>query len=241
MSQSTILSVLEIDLETILPLETETTMTTGNQEKTMNSSSRSSCFERSAHEHRYLEAVQTAEQMGRLLDAVEGAMIERSYPPQDVFAVRLLLEEAILNAIKHGHRGDVSKVVCICCNVSDREVAASVQDEGPGFNFADVPDPCADENLDKPSGRGLLLMRTYATSLYYNDRGNGVTFFRRRSSVAPSASAAQKASTAPEVKHGEEPHRTLVKALDKSPGYFAAPRQYNHSCRWPSTCLATRV
>ncbi|HOF18390.1 MAG TPA: ATP-binding protein [Phycisphaerae bacterium] len=52
-------------------------------------------------------------------------------------------------------------------------------DEGTGFDPTRVPDPTADENLEKPSGRGLMLMRAYMDEVRYNDRGNQVFLMKR--------------------------------------------------------------
>jgi serine/threonine-protein kinase RsbW len=176
----------------------------------MNSYICNTSFDRNASEHRYLEAIQCPNQMDDLLNAVTGAMAEHDYPQQDVLAVRLLLEEAILNAIKHGHRGDISKLVCVCCNVSDHEVTASVQDEGPGFDPAAVPDPCDAANLEKPSGRGLLIMKHYATGLFHNVRGNGVSFYRRRSKTSPPASFLRLHGAATQQQTNEAPLSELL-------------------------------
>jgi anti-sigma regulatory factor (Ser/Thr protein kinase) len=59
------------------------------------------------------------------------------------------------------------------------EATFVIQDEGPGFDPASLPDPTDPENLDKVSGRGLLLMRTFMDEVSYNDRGNQVTMIKR--------------------------------------------------------------
>jgi len=57
-----------------------------------------------------------------------------------------------------------------------------VRDEGPGFDPASLPDPTDPANLDRPCGRGMLLMRTFMDNVIYNDRGNEVTLFKERES-----------------------------------------------------------
>jgi len=108
-------------------------------------------------------------------------MKRQGYPSEDGFAVRLALEEALVNAIKHGHRNDSTKVVRAGFRVTADEVWAEVQDEGPGFDPTRVADPRASENWDRPGGRGLLLMRYYMTWVRYDERGNRVTLCKRRS------------------------------------------------------------
>jgi serine/threonine-protein kinase RsbW len=62
---------------------------------------------------------------------------------------------------------------------------AEVEDEGPGFDPRTVPDPRAPENLERPSGRGLLLMGHFATWIRYNPQGNCVALCRYRSPAGP--------------------------------------------------------
>jgi serine/threonine-protein kinase RsbW len=110
-------------------------------------------------------------------------MAGAGYGQQDIHAVRLGLEEALVNAIRHGHGGDPAKTVRFQYAVSPEEVRAEVEDQGPGFDPNQVPDPLALENLEKPSGRGLLLMRHYLTEVRYNARGNVVSLRKRRTSA----------------------------------------------------------
>lgn len=110
---------------------------------------------------------------------------ENNYSMRDVFGVRLALEEALVNAIKHGNRMDPEKVVRINCQVSDRHIRVEIEDQGKGFDVNDVPDPTDDENLEKPGGRGIMLMRSFMTRLEYNDSGNRVLMEKCRDTEAP--------------------------------------------------------
>jgi serine/threonine-protein kinase RsbW len=96
----------------------------------------------------------------------------------------LSLEEALVNALRHGHGLDPTKVVRVRYHVAADVVLAEVEDEGPGFDPRAVPDPLKDENLERPSGRGILLMRRYMTSVEHKGRGNHLTLCLRRSGVA---------------------------------------------------------
>jgi len=110
---------------------------------------------------------------------------EKSYSMRDVFGVRLALEEALVNAIKHGNRMDPDKVVRINCQVSDAHIRVEIEDQGTGFDIANVPDPTDDDNLEKPGGRGIMLMRSFMTSLEYNSSGNKVVMKKIRDSEPP--------------------------------------------------------
>jgi serine/threonine-protein kinase RsbW len=114
--------------------------------------------------------------MPAVIEAVVGPMHELGYPHKDIFGVHLMLEESIVNAIKHGHQNDTSKEVEVRYRISQEHVLVEVEDEGQGFILALVPDATAPENLDKPSGRGLLLIRHYATWLRLNNWGNCLAF-----------------------------------------------------------------
>ena len=126
-------------------------------------------------------SVRAGAEIGRVADAVVAAMAAAGYPDRDRFAARLALEEAVANAVKHGHQGDPAKRVRVGYRVRADRVLVEVEDQGAGFDPRRVADPRDRENLDKPCGRGLLLMRSYTTWLRFNARGNRVTLCRARS------------------------------------------------------------
>jgi serine/threonine-protein kinase RsbW len=101
----------------------------------------------------------------------------------DLFGVRLALEEALVNAIKHGNRLDPAKNVRVQWCVDHERVVIEIEDEGEGFDPGDVPDPTADENLERPCGRGIHLMRAFMTSIEYYDRGNRVVLIKAKTIV----------------------------------------------------------
>jgi serine/threonine-protein kinase RsbW len=107
-------------------------------------------------------------------------MAAAGYPESDVFAVRLALVEALINAIKHGNGGDPAKQVRVSYLVLQGVVLAEVEDQGLGFDPKSVPDPRDPENREQPSGRGLFLMRHYMDSVTHNDLGNRVTLCKYR-------------------------------------------------------------
>lgn len=93
--------------------------------------------------------------------------------------LRVGLTEALTNAMLYGNRHDPSKRVLVEVTVLEGRVEAKVRDQGPGFDPASVPDPTLPENLSKPCGRGLFLMRELLDEVSYNDRGNEVTLVLR--------------------------------------------------------------
>jgi len=110
----------------------------------------------------------------RFQEEIEQLLQAAGAGDRDVFSVRLALEEALVNAIKHGNQMDRSKRVFISYRLVDFVLEVHITDEGPGFDPADVPDPTAVENLERPCGRGLMLMRHYMTEVAYSGRGNSV-------------------------------------------------------------------
>jgi serine/threonine-protein kinase RsbW len=106
------------------------------------------------------------------------AVHRHGYSEEAAFGIKLSLEEALVNAIKHGNKLDPRKHVRVTAEVTARHVEIIIQDEGPGFDRTCVPDPTADENLTKCSGRGLLLMEAYMTSVEYSDNGRRVRLYK---------------------------------------------------------------
>lgn len=108
-----------------------------------------------------------------------GELAKYGYSEQAVFAVRLSVEEALTNAVKHGHKLDPNKCVEFVYEVNQDQISICITDQGPGFQPKEVPDPTADENLEKASGRGLMLMRAYMDEVSYNETGNQVRMMKR--------------------------------------------------------------
>jgi len=115
---------------------------------------------------------------------VEDLIVEQAeklgYSEEDIFALRLSLEEALTNAIRHGNGQDPQKKVKIRYRARPEEVEIYIADEGKGFDPSLVPDPTREDKLECPSGRGIMLMRAYMDLLEYNARGNEVHLVKQR-------------------------------------------------------------
>lgn len=124
----------------------------------------------------------------------------------DRIRIGVALDESLMNAMHHGNlevdsslrnEGDGSayhEVIATRVNslpfkdrrvqleaeISDEFIKVRIADEGPGFSPNLVPDPTSPENLHKPSGRGLLLIRTFMTDVQHNHEGNCITMIKRR-------------------------------------------------------------
>ena len=116
----------------------------------------------------------------QVIDELLSALARLEWPETDVFGIHLAVEEAIVNAIKHGNQDDPSKFIDVLMEVSREHIRIEITDQGQGFDPTQVPDPTDDENLELPSGRGLMLMRCYMTMVEFNARGNGVIMAKER-------------------------------------------------------------
>lgn len=108
------------------------------------------------------------------------AAAAKDFNGDDVFAIHLALEEALLNAMQHGNKRDAARQITIEYFITPAKFEISITDEGAGFDPNGVPDPRCEENLRKCSGRGLLLMRSYMDAVEYNETGNCVHMVKHK-------------------------------------------------------------
>ena len=116
-----------------------------------------------------------------------------NFSEEDIFAVHLALEEAFINAVKHGNKMEASKAVRVDFAVESDKVEISMTDEGEGFDPEVIPDPRYGDNLYKPAGRGMLLMRSFMDVVEYSKHGTSVRMIRYREKRHPSKSAGKVA------------------------------------------------
>jgi len=88
--------------------------------------------------------------------------------------VLIAVTEAVNNAIKHGNKSDLSKPVHIRVSDAAESISIEVSDEGTGFDFNNLPDPTAPDNLEKENGRGIFLMKSLADSVDFEKEGRHV-------------------------------------------------------------------
>ena len=107
----------------------------------------------------------------RLIDEVRS----KFHVSEDVFGNMLVaVTEAATNAIYHGNKSDPTKKVSIQYQLKNNNLSFVVTDEGPGFDFYNLPDPTAPENLEKECGRGIFLMKHLTDQLIFADNGRVV-------------------------------------------------------------------
>ncbi len=126
-------------------------------------------------------SIPSAQAAGKgIVEQVRQQLEEAKWGARDVFGVHLAVEEAIVNAIKHGNRHDASKQVRVACRVTTEKFWIEIIDEGAGFDPSQLPDPTADENLECPCGRGVLLMRNFMTRVEFSEQGKRVVMEKHR-------------------------------------------------------------
>ena len=88
--------------------------------------------------------------------------------------IMIAVTEAVNNAIRHGNKDNSSKNVLISLSLEDGMIKFKIQDEGEGFNFHRLPDPTSPENISKPGGRGIFLMKHLSDEVDFKDNGKVV-------------------------------------------------------------------
>ena len=120
------------------------------------------------------------DQCAPLIAEMLAALQLHGWSVDDRFGIQMAMEEAVINAIKHGNGCDPTKAVDISIGFDDQKFEATISDYGSGFDPDGVPDPTADENLGKTCGRGVMLMKNFVDSVTYNDCGNEVKMVKMK-------------------------------------------------------------
>lgn len=88
--------------------------------------------------------------------------------------IMIAVTESVNNAIKHGNKNDKGKNVSLSLHLNDEVIRFIIEDEGQGFDYMNLPDPTAPENIDKPGGRGIFLMKHLSDEVNFRDNGRVV-------------------------------------------------------------------
>jgi serine/threonine-protein kinase RsbW len=115
-----------------------------------------------------------------VFNQIQPGLQANGYSEEDIFAIHLSLEEAFVNAVKHGNKMEPSKAVKVDYLIEQDKVEICMTDEGEGFDPEVIPDPRYGDNLYKPAGRGMLLMRSFMDVLEYSKKGNSLRMIRYR-------------------------------------------------------------
>ena len=104
--------------------------------------------------------------------------------PDQAYFIEMAVREIVVNAIRHGNQMDFDKTVQVHYRFNSERFAVEVLDQGNGFDFDHLPDPCNPENLMKSSGRGIFLVRSFMDDFslnYIPHQGTEVKFAKKLS------------------------------------------------------------
>ena len=111
-------------------------------------------------------------------ELMDGVVVA-GFSDAEAFGIKLSLEEAFANAIKHGNQFDPEKHVYVDATITPEKLDVTVRDEGAGYCPDCVADPTAPCNLEHPGGRGLLLIRAYMDEVTHSDEGRVVRMIKQ--------------------------------------------------------------
>lgn len=116
----------------------------------------------------------------RMIESFIDNSKEKFQLDEDLYGnIMIAVTEAVNNAIKHGCRANPEKSVSLTLMLTENAIKFKIEDEGVGFDYHHLPDPTSPENLEKPSGRGIFLMKHLADEVDFHDNGRVVelTFY----------------------------------------------------------------
>jgi serine/threonine-protein kinase RsbW len=111
----------------------------------------------------------------RMIESFIDNAREKFHLDDDIYGnIMIAVTEAVNNAIKHGNKGDSSKNVLLTLALNDKLIKFKIEDEGNGFDYENLPDPTAPENIEKPGGRGIFLMKHLSDEVDFKEGGRVV-------------------------------------------------------------------
>lgn len=136
-------------------------------------------FVRELHEKIEFELPSSISPMHSILDYLTKRVEKLGVIDANQSNLFVALDEAFVNAVKHGNKFNTQKLVRITAELSSKEASFTVEDEGEGFDVNSIPDPLDPANLFKTSGRGVLFICNIMDEVKYNARGNRLTMVKR--------------------------------------------------------------
>jgi len=109
----------------------------------------------------------------RIIESFIDNAKEKFQLDDDIYGnIMIAVTESVNNAIMHGNKSDKSKSVTLSLSLNQNTINFTIKDEGKGFDFQNLPDPTAPENIDKPSGRGIFLMKHLSDEVSFKNNGS---------------------------------------------------------------------
>ena len=128
-----------------------------------------------------LESVDVAEEMVKQFAEKSG------FPEDEVHQIGMAVRESVINAVVHGNCYSSQKKVSVAVEATREKLIITIQDQGAGFGLEEIPNPLADENLLRKSGRGLFLIRAFMDELQVHRLGEGMEVVMTKNSPASAA------------------------------------------------------
>ena len=111
----------------------------------------------------------------RIIESFIDNAKEKFHLNDDIYGnIMISVTESVNNAIKHGNQNITTKNVSISLFLNEDLIKFKIEDEGQGFDFHNLPDPTAPENIEKPGGRGIFLMKHLADEVIFTENGSVV-------------------------------------------------------------------
>ncbi len=98
---------------------------------------------------------------------------------KELFKIKLCLEEALCNAVKHGNKLRPDLYAKMAIEYTEDRLVIRIEDQGSGFDFANLPDPTKKENAEKPSGRGIFLIKKFMDEVEFFSGGRGIKMIKK--------------------------------------------------------------
>lgn len=119
------------------------------------------------------------EAIPEVVTCVVGKLIDLALAKEIISAVRLSLQEAMVNAVKHGNKLDPGLVVRVEIEVEPKQLIIQVCDQGEGYDYKNIPSPVEPQNLEKLKGRGIYLIKHLMDKVEFLNEGSTIRMIRR--------------------------------------------------------------
>lgn len=111
----------------------------------------------------------------RMIESFIDNAKEKFHLNDDIYGnIMIAVTEAVNNAIRHGNKSESTKNVTLALSLEEGLIKFKIEDEGNGFDYQNLPDPTSPENLEKPGGRGIFLMKHLSDEVDFKESGRVV-------------------------------------------------------------------
>lgn len=112
--------------------------------------------------------------LAKVEQIIESLKEEHNIPEEIYGNILVSVSEGMNNAVIHGNKSNANKVVVFSFELMEKEYIFTIIDQGPGFDFKNVPDPTHPDNLEKIDGRGIFIMESLADKVDYENEGSKI-------------------------------------------------------------------